>query len=123
MRKVTLNTMCGLRHPFNKGRRNDCKAIQAGISNACSPLIGINPNLFEACVNRVQTKPSLTKEEFLCKELGGQVLLENFGIEACGFTLEESPQSKSFNQIIKFAFFAFAATALVVVPIFLIFRK
>ena len=94
-----LGTNCGLKHPFNKGKRTHCNKVKACISQTCNPLISINPNLFESCKGYCQNQPTVQHEDYLCNVIGADVLFNNYGLLRCGYTPEESAQGQIYEQV------------------------
>lgn len=96
---ITSNTNCGLKHPFDAGRRNNCRAAQRCISG-CGDLRALNFNLYDGCVEACQQSPRpKNSQQYKCETVGGEALFEYYGLQECGFSLEDSAQHVAFTQL------------------------
>jgi len=85
---------CGLKHPFNGGRRARCNRIKGCIESRCSTLKALGPNgftLFDACIGHCHDD-GLPKypgkytnvNAYLCDNFDPVTLVEYFGVNPCG---------------------------------------
>ena len=98
---VTASTNCGKRHWLSGKKRAECRTIQSAINAQCSALKSWAPNLYDGCVNAINGNPLMSEEEYLCKHVGGDALLNYYGVERCGFTVEDSIQKQAFDELTK----------------------
>lgn len=90
------DTNCGWKHPFNKGKRNHCKAVVACIQSSCAGLLA-KPTLYVGCESQCNVNAAITKEAFLCDIVGGEELFD-LGIVDCGFDPQKKAEGLSSNR-------------------------
>ena len=88
------DTNCGMKHLFSKKKRNRCKRIKACACD-CKELGSIHPSLVEGCIGSCNSnEPPIDSEDFLCNQIGGEQVFDQFGVERCGFSFHDSTSFK-----------------------------
>lgn len=91
---ICPDTNCALKHPFNRGRRNTCKAVQRCVSERCSTLKALGPSgftLYDVCIGHCNGSPTSatyptkyqTPDAYLCANFNAVDLVDYFGINPC----------------------------------------
>ena len=92
MAKDDCSTDCGWRYFLNGGARARCRRSK-DCSCKCGSLKAINPNLFDGCVDECQAEPRpIDAEDYKCNFVGAETLFSYYGIEACGFSMQDSSE-------------------------------
>lgn len=90
---VCPDTNCGLKHPFNGGRRARCRRIQGCVESYCSELKALGPNgftLYDACIGHCHDDGAAKYppkyqhvDDYLCANFDPISLVEYFGVNPC----------------------------------------
>ena len=100
------DTNCGLKHPFNGGRREVCNRRKNCFEVNCSSLKALGPSgfaLFDVCLGHCHRDPSDAKypgkyptvEQYLCENFDPVALVDYFGVNPCGVAPGETIVGKS----------------------------
>ena len=92
---------CGWKHPFNKGRRENCRRVQRCFEESCSSLKALGPSgfvLYDVCIghcHRSETDPKYpskypTPDQYICANFDPVALVDYFGVNVCGIAEDKT---------------------------------
>ena len=89
------DTKCGLRHPFNGGKRARCERIKGCQNSICAPFMGLGAHgfvLYDTCLQQCHLNEDDTNypaafgdyQSYLCQLYAPEDIMEYYQVNPCG---------------------------------------